>query len=223
MTKAENETRGRNAYRGILEAIREGIFLPGDRLREEEVAQRLGMSRTPVREAFGRLLEKGLLQPAPGRGLAIAVLEMDQLFELYALRGEFEGLVARFAARHATEAEILNMEAILQEQEQPGADAVALNLAFHEAIYGAAHNQFLIKSLQSLTETTYLLGRSTLSTDQRAAQAVQEHRQILAAIARHDPAEAAGAARHHIRQAYLERLKMYRESGAPTPPIQQAD
>ncbi|MFC3339535.1 GntR family transcriptional regulator [Paracandidimonas soli] len=223
MPIARNSTQFITAYQEIKHRILTGAFPANLRLREVEVAETLGLGRTPVREALKRLEDERLLTHEPRRGLVVTSLDRKSVSELYAMREILEAAAAEFAARHATEAEILNMEAILQEQEQPGADAVALNLAFHEAIYGAAHNQFLIKSLQSLTETTYLLGRSTLSTDQRAAQAVQEHRQILAAIARHDPAEAAGAARHHIRQAYLERLKMYRESGAPTPPIQQAD
>lgn len=217
MPIARNSTQFITAYQEIKHRILTGAFPANHRLREIEVSQALGLGRTPVREALKRLEDERLLTHEPRRGLVVTSLDRKSVSELYAMREILEAAAAEFAARHATEAEILNMEAILQEQDQPGADAVALNLAFHEAIYGAAHNQFLIKSLQSLTETTYLLGRSTLSTDQRAAQAVQEHRQILAAIARHDPVEAAAAARHHIRQAYLERLKMYRENAAHLP------
>lgn len=210
MTKAENETRGRNAYRGILEAIREGIFLPGDRLREEEVAQRLGMSRTPVREAFGRLLEKGLLQPAPGRGLAIAVLEMDQLFELYALRGEFEGLVARFAARHATEAEIAHLRQVNDRFAAAAspAEAARINRRFHARLYDAARNRYLRSAVEDLQETIALLPVTTFSRKGRLAEAVAEHEAIVAAIERRDPDGAAEAARAHIERALATRLQL---------------
>jgi DNA-binding GntR family transcriptional regulator len=103
-------TRGQNAYRMILTAIREGLYKPGDRLREEEVASRFGMSRTPVREGLGRLQEKGLVEAASGRGLAVATLNMQQVLELYAMREEVEGTAARFSSQHITAVEIENME-----------------------------------------------------------------------------------------------------------------
>ena len=212
MPIARNSTQFITAYQEIKRRILSGAFPANCRLREIDVSQALGLGGTPVREALKRLEDERLLTHEPRRGLVVTSLDRKSVSELYAMREILEAAAAQFAARHATEAEILNMEAILQEQEQPGADAVSLNLAFHEAIYGAAHNQFLIKSLRSLTDTTYLLGHSTLSSENRAAQAVQEHRQILEAIAQHNPAEAAEAARNHIRQAHLERLKMYRES-----------
>src|SRR3546814_21198952 len=92
---------------------------------------------------------------------------------------DLESAAAALAARHATDAEIANMQAILQEG---GNDPVALNLRFHDAIYSAAHNRHLIRLLRSLTDTTYLLGRSTLSSKARAKAAMQEHADIAAAI-----------------------------------------
>ena len=107
-TAEPGKTRGQNAYGAILAAIRDGIYRPGDAIREEEVASRIGVSRTPVREALGRLQEKGLVEAAQGRGVAVAILSTSQVFELYAIRQEMEGLVARFAAQHATTAEMDN-------------------------------------------------------------------------------------------------------------------
>ena len=102
-------TLGRDAYTAIKSAIRDGTYRPGDRLREEEVAERFGISRTPVREALARLQEKGLLEAGPGRGLSVTVLDMQRIFEIYALRLELEGIVARFASHHATDVEIENL------------------------------------------------------------------------------------------------------------------
>lgn len=199
------------AYNEIKRRIMSGDFAADDRLREIDVANHLGLGRTPVREALKRLEDEGLLTHEPRRGLVVTRIDQRGVTELYSMREVLEGAAAEFAARHATDAEIDNMAAILEDEHHPDMDAVALNLAFHNAIYTAAHNRHLIRSLNALTDTTYLLGRSTLATERRAALALQEHASILAAIRARDPQAAGDAARHHIRQAYLERLRMLRE------------
>lgn len=198
------------AYNEIKRRILVGDFAADDRLREVNVAQLLNMGRTPVREALKRLEDEGLLTHEPRRGLVVTRIDQRGVTELYAMREVLEGAAAEFAARHATDAEIENMAAILEDERRPGADAVALNLAFHNAIYAAAHNRHLIRSLNALTDTTYLLGRSTLAAQKRADKANEEHSAVIAAIRARDPQAAGEAARHHIRQAYLERLRMLR-------------
>lgn len=214
MTETTRQTRGQSTYRAILDAIREGIYAPGDRLREEEVAERLGVSRTPVREALGRLQEKGLLEAAPGRGLAIAVLNMQQIFELYAIRGELEGLVARFAAQHATEVEIANLERLntqFSEAEAP-LEAARLNRLFHARLYDAARNRYLRAAVEDLQESIALLPVTTFVQQGRLALAVQEHGAIIAAIAARDPEAAARAATAHIERALATRLGLAGEA-----------
>lgn len=196
------------AYNDIKRRIFMGEFAPGTRLREVEVASLLALGRTPVREALKRIQDEGLLRHEPGRGLVVAVMDQQEVGELYAMRESLESTAAALAALHATEAEILNMEAILQEG---GDDPVALNLRFHEAIYSAAHNRYLIRLVRSMTDTTYLLGRSTLDRRERAELAMQEHMAILDAIRRRDSEAAAAAARHHIHQALMARLRMLRQ------------
>lgn len=196
------------AYNEIKRRVLSGEFTPGARLRETEVAGLLSMGRTPVREALKRIQNEGLLRHEPGRGLVVAVMDQQEVGELYAMREALESTAAAMAARHANEAEILNMEAILQEG---GDDPVAVNLRFHEAIYSAAHNRHLIRLVRSLTDTTYLLGRSTLDTAERATQARTEHAEIMQAIRARDPQAAAQAATQHIHQALMERLKLLRQ------------
>jgi DNA-binding GntR family transcriptional regulator len=94
----------KDAYTLILEAIDAGVYKPGDRLVESELAERFGVSRTPVREALQRLETQSMLS-RDGRSLIVASLDHNQLAELYAVRTELEGLAARLAARHATEEE----------------------------------------------------------------------------------------------------------------------
>ena len=91
----------KDAYELILDAIDVGLYRPGERLVESELAERFGVSRTPIREALQRLETQGLLT-RDGRSLIVASLDHNQLAELYVVRTELEGLAARLAARHAT-------------------------------------------------------------------------------------------------------------------------
>ncbi len=210
MPISKRNTQAHAAYVQIKQRILAGQLAGSDRLREVEVAEMLGMGRTPVRESLKRLEDEGLLTHEPRRGLVVTSLDQQAVTELYAMREVLEAAAAGFAARNATPAEIANMELILAEYG-PRTDAVALNLDFHQAIYGAAHNRHLIRSLQSISDTTYLLGRSTLASRARADIAQQEHLGILAAIRDRDAVRASEAARQHIHNALLERLKLLRQ------------
>ncbi|GAA4120573.1 GntR family transcriptional regulator [Aminobacter aganoensis] len=204
-----SKTRGQSTYQAILAAIRDGIYRPGDPLREEEVAARLSVSRTPVREALGRLQEKGLLEAAPGRGVAVSILSMRQIFELYAMREELEGIVARFAARHATEAEIANLERLNAEfaaaAENPKL-AAQWNRQFHARLYDAARNRYLRQAVEDLQETIALLPDTTFIQKGRTATATEEHVSIIEAIRRRDAEGAEKAAVDHIKAALDVRL-----------------
>jgi DNA-binding GntR family transcriptional regulator len=209
MPIAKQNTQANLAYNELKKRILMGFFGSSDRLREIEVAELLKMGRTPVREAIKRLEDEGLLTHEPRRGLVVTSLDQQSVTELYAMRELLEGGAARFAAKHASEAEIGNMEHILREGRESD-DPVAANLAFHQSIYGAAHNKFLIRALQSLTNSTYLLGRSTLEMAGRPEAAHEEHLAIFDAIRDGDPVRAEQTAREHIRSALLERLKILR-------------
>lgn len=209
MPISKANSRSHAAYNEIKRRILAGVFTPADRLRETEVASLLSMGRTPVREALKRIQDEGLITHQPGRGLVITTMDQQEVGELYAMREVLESAAAGLAARHASDVEILHMQAILDEGD--GGDPVAQNLRFHQAIYAAAHNRYLLRSLQSLTDTTYLLGRSTLAGPARARVSNTEHQAIVDAIRARDPAAAEAAARHHIHQALLERLKMLRQ------------
>ncbi|ANN78733.1 GntR family transcriptional regulator [Bordetella flabilis] len=213
MPIAKQNTQANLAYQELKKRILMGFFGASGRLREIEVAELLNMGRTPVREALKRLEDEGLVTHEPRRGLVVTSLDQQSVTELYAMRELLEGGAARFAAKHASEAEIDNMAHILREGRE-GGDPVAANLAFHQSIYGAAHNKFLIRALRSLTDSTYLLGRSTLETPGRPEAAHDEHLAIYEAIRDGDPLRAEQVAREHIRNALLERLKILRAQQA---------
>lgn len=203
-------SRGSRVYRGLVERIRAGDLQPGARVREEVVAEMLGVSRTPVREAFARLQARGLLENT-SQGLAVSVLSRPQVMELYAMRAKLEGAAAAFAAENASPAEVASLRhaaSLFDAQQGTAADFARANTLFHEAIYEAAHNRYLIRMLEDLNDSLALLPNTTFSVPGRAEAAQAEHRAILDAIERRDPAEAEKAACDHIGQALEGRLKL---------------
>ena len=112
----DGRTIHKDAYQLILGAIDGGVYKPGDRLVESELAERFGVSRTPIREALQRLETQSLLA-RDGRSLVVASLDHNQMAELYVVRGELEGLAARLAAKHATPEEVQVLREMLNEDQ----------------------------------------------------------------------------------------------------------
>jgi DNA-binding GntR family transcriptional regulator len=190
-----------------------GLYRPGDRLREEEVAQRLKVSRTPVREALGRLMAKGFIEPASGRGLIVRSLDTTEVLELYAMREILEGAAARLAAQHASPPEIdslIDLEEAFEAKADNPAEMARFNRAFHETIFRAARNRYLDSALQKLQDGIILLGVTTFSVQDRPSTAAEEHRALIDAIAAQDPDQAEKLARSHIQEALRARLKLLR-------------
>ena len=203
--------RGEQVYRRIRDAVQSGELKPGTRLREVELAEWLGVSRTQVRAALGRLAGDGLVANDPVRGMIIAELDHQMITELYVMREVLEGTAAGLAARHASDAEIAALEGIMKRDREMGGDAEGLannNRVFHDLLYRSAHNRYLLKTLNTLRESMALLGNTTLALPGRADSAIDEHAALVTAIKRRDSAAAEKAARTHIRSAYQARMQM---------------
>lgn len=203
---------GEAVFRSLCEALQAGSYRSGDRLREEEVAQRLKVSRTPVREALGRLAARGFVAPAGGRGLIVRSLDISEVLELYAMREIMEGAAARLAAAHASPTEIDALRDIEQAfVEAPASnttDMARLNRAFHEAICRAARNRYLDNASRELQDWIALLGPTTFTVSGRPSTSHDEHRAIIEAIAARDGDKAEQFARAHISEALRCRLKL---------------
>jgi DNA-binding GntR family transcriptional regulator len=203
-------SRAQQVYDSLIEFLRKGTYKPGDRIRAEDVAQTFDVSRTPVREALSRLQERGLLEMTP-TGLAVAQLKRQNVLELYAVRELLEGSAARFAAQHASPSDLYSMRRIAEAFAEPCDDpgrVAQLNRSFHNAIYEAAHNRYLLVMLQGMHDTLMLLPSTTFTVPGRQETAVDEHTAILDAIEKRDPDEAEQQARAHIRRARDTRLGM---------------
>ena len=198
-----------DAYGLILEAIDVGIYRPGDRLVESELAERFGMSRTPIREALQRLETQSLLA-RDGRSLIVASLDHNQMSELYVVRRELEGLAARLAARHATPEEITVLRDMVTRDDalvgNPPAMARA-NRRFHKQIHLASHNRYLVQQLDLVHRTMALMATTSLAAQGRGEIAQSEHDGIVRAIEARDEAGAEKALKDHISIAFMTRLK----------------
>ena len=198
-----------DAYSLILEAIDVGVYKPGDRLVESDLADRFGVSRTPVREALQRLETQSLLE-RDGRSLIVASLDHNQMAELYVVRRELEGLAARLAARHATKEEVQVLREMVAADNALVNDPPALaraNRRFHQQIHLASHNRYLVQQLDLVHRTMALMATTSLAAFGRGEIAQSEHDGIVSAIEARDEDAAYAALKEHISVAFMTRLK----------------
>ncbi len=211
---SETKPQQSDAYQMILGAIDTGIYRPGDRLVESELAERFGVSRTPIREALQRLETQSLLA-RDGRSLIVASLDHNEMADLYVVRSELEGLAARLAARHATEEEVRVLQRMVEEDQARLNDPAALarsNRQFHRQVHLASHNRFLVQQLDLVYRSMALMATTSLAIEGRGEIAQAEHGRIVEAIAAGDGDKAAAAFRAHISHAFESRLRQNAEA-----------
>ncbi|HCP81429.1 MAG TPA: GntR family transcriptional regulator [Octadecabacter sp.] len=200
----------KDAYEMILEAIDTGTYKPGSRLVESELAERFGVSRTPIREALQRLETQSLLA-RDGRSLIVASLDHGQLSELYVVRGALEGLAARLAARHSTPEELAVLRDMLVADRKLVGDPEAMSRAnrrFHKQIHLASHNRFLVQQLDLVHRSMALLASTSIAAEGRPSDTLEEHERIVSAIEAGDGDAADQALRDHISEAFTIRLRL---------------
>lgn len=203
-------TRGEFVYAQLREEIFTRKLRSGDRLREIELADRLRVSRTPVREALQRLGAEGLVMVTSSRGLVVTELTPENVMALYAMREILEGAAARFASERASTLEIEYLQNAISRMRGviSASEAAAQNQRLHDFIVRSAHNEFLLKAVNALGDTMALLGTTTYSVPGRIESGLRDNEEIVACIARRDADAAEQAARTHIRAASTLRLGM---------------
>ncbi len=200
----------KDAYSLVLEAIDQGLYSPGDRLVESELAERFGVSRTPIREALQRLETQAVLV-RDGRSMVVCSLDHDQLGELYVVRAELEGLAGRLAAQHAAPEEVRVLRAMAEKDIELLGDPEKLaraNRRFHRQIHLASHNRYLIQQLETLHRSMALMATTTFAISGRDQTALEEHMRVVEAIENRDPEAADQSLRIHISKAYETRLQL---------------
>jgi DNA-binding GntR family transcriptional regulator len=182
----------------IREAIFSGVYAPGAQLREVELSQALDVSRGPVREALLRLEREGLVRSAWHRGATVITLAPQDIAELDSLRGALEHLAVQRVVAHASDEDLAEIgKAVeLMERAEDAHAMVRCDIAFHDAVYGAAHHARLRSQIHLL-----LLTRIGLSSDGYLAHIPGEHRRLVAALQARDTAAALELFAEHRRHA----------------------
>ena len=180
-----------------------GELAPGDKLNEATLAERLGVSRGPVREAFRMLEEAGLLTLKKNRGVYVRQVPLDEALEIYDLRAMMEAEVGALLAINATAEQITALQTMLSSMEAAVAASDAplyfqLNVEFHETLVSFAGNKKMFLLYRRLTRELDLFRRRNLSQQALLSNSIQEHREVLAAIASRDPERAAQTLRRHV-------------------------
>jgi DNA-binding GntR family transcriptional regulator len=194
------------AYDYLESAILTGRLKPRERLVEQELAEQLKMSRTPIREALRRLEERGLVRILPRRGAVVSDISPADVENVYVVRSALEGLAARLVIDHITSEEIERVRGLeaAHAQQATGGDVRALmraNDQFHDAIYGAARNPCLLDMIRQLRRQIYAVRFSGWVEPARIARSVAEHRQMVEALGRRDGDGLAGLTEEHLRVA----------------------
>jgi DNA-binding GntR family transcriptional regulator len=189
--------------------ILSGELAQGERLVEDRLAERLGVSRNPVREAIRVLAAEGFVKVTPRQGASVAVLSADEAEELFDVRMALEGLAARLAARKSTPESADALRAVLDTSREAVADGrltqvADLNTAFHSAVAEAAGNAYLNLVMGHMLKRAQWVFQQT--ADVRAPHSWTEHLSLYEAIAAGDEDEAQARAVAHVaaaRRSYL--------------------
>ena len=206
--RLENRTLGERVYDLLREDILSGHLGPGAELSEVALAERLGVSRGPVREALGRLSAQGLVTIQPRRGAYVSVLTRQEFLEAYQVREVLEALAARLAVTSLRPEDLAELEALQGEMLQAARDKAVrsffdANHRFHLRLVSLSGNGRLIETHAQLTERMGRYMARSLSLRGNLERSLQEHREILDALRDRDGLRAAAAVGAHIHVPQL--------------------
>ena len=201
--------------------ILSGKLPSGSRLAEIALAERLGVSRTPVREAVQRLVQDGLVEVAANRGAKVKTVSTADVEDVYAVREVLDGLAARLAATHHTLVQLESMRSALAKLEQADANdfdtQIAADLEFHGRIAEASGNLTLTATLRGLSENVARVKLLSKHTNQSETTRTAHH-DLLEAISKRDATAAEHLAKAHVlefRAIILDQLQSFTERTTP--------
>lgn len=196
--------RRAEALRDQLEQdIVTGHFKPGERLDEQSLAKRFGVSRTPIREALMQLASNGMVDLQPHRGAFVASLSLKEIIERFEMMAALEGMCGALAARRITDEQRSNLveahKACAEAAKNSSIDAYYYaNKRFHQAIYDACNNAYLVEQARQLQTRLQPYRRLQLRARHRVSNSLNEHQSIVEAILDGDSAKAEQHLREHI-------------------------
>ncbi|MHB1404427.1 MAG: GntR family transcriptional regulator [Desulfitobacteriaceae bacterium] len=200
----------------LRNAILDGKLRPGERLVERDIAEKLGISRTPIREAIRKLELERLVVHIPRKGVVVAGFSKEEVMEILAIRSVLEGLICRFAAEKIEDKQIERLEYLLEQinQEHQKGNVKKVNTLhdkFHETVYRAAESPRLYDLFSTLGEYIRKFAQIGYTKPGRTEKAIKEHQEILNSLRNRDAKQAESMAVKHVensREAYLEAYMM---------------
>ena len=207
-------------FETLRDAIITQVLKPGERLMEIQLADEMGVSRTPVREAIRKLELEGLVVMVPRKGAYVAGVSMKDIHEVYEVRAALEMLAVSLAAERITDEELdaLERQVLRESEAEANADEhsldniIYIDSSFHDIIYQAAHNQRLVQFVNILQEQLQRFRAASLSRPGRSKTALEEHKQIVEALAERNGELAAKLAKEHIDNAESAMISGMEES-----------
>lgn len=201
----------------LRDAIRKGILEPGERLMEVQLAEELGISRTPVREAIRKLEQEGYVIMMPRRGTYVSDISTNDVKEIFEIRSALESLAAGLAARRIEPDELETLQNLLIEIEGYIAKndiekIVETDIKFHGLLYKVSRNERLVNIISNLKEQLARFRTLSMSYPGRLQETLEEHSEMVEAIANGDVSAARDAAEHHMERAEKTLLKAMRKA-----------
>ena len=193
-------------FESLRKAIVEGSLKPGQRLMEVQLAEQLGVSRTPVREAIRKLELEGFVIMLPRKGAYVADMSVKDIIDVLEVRSALEGLAANLAAERMDEEEIKELKKIsesLNEAMETGNldEILKKDVEFHQCIFEAAGNKKLTQMINSLWEQVYRFRAGYMSDNNAMKGIKEEHALLIEAIVSGDRNRASKCAKDHIERA----------------------
>ncbi len=201
MHKIERNKLTNQVYDILKEMIANHRFEPGTRINVEQITKELGVSRTPVWEAVGRLKQEGLVIDIPNRGVFMAVLTPQKALDLYAIREVLEGMAARLAAVRIEQKFLAVMEACLEQQQpvvkqQNLKEYSKLDFQFHATVYESCGNTYLQEMLEAIKNKMRPI-QISIQVGPVLPRLYEDHVNLLNALRAHDPDKAEKVFREH--------------------------
>ena len=203
----ENKNLRDFVFEKLKHTIMSGEFLYGERLVERAVAEKIGVSRTPLREAFRRLEAEGLIETLANGGVVISRFSQDEVRQFYAIRANLEGLAVEWGLDRIVEQDFLQMEDCIINMEKEGnegntKEVARYNTDFHNIIMRLSHSPILVSFIDGLkNRMQFIIAQSLSSNALQYKQSVTEHNRILKAMQARDKTEAVAAMREHLLSA----------------------
>ena len=196
----------------LREAIRNGVLKPGERIMEIQLAEELGVSRTPVREAIRKLELEGYVVMMPRRGTYVASMSIRDINEIFEIRTALESLSNGLAADHITDDELEHLQRLLviiggYIKDGNIDKIVETDIEFHDTMYHAARNERLVGIISNLRDQLTRFRTLSMSYPGRLEETLEEHKKIVEAIANGDRKAASKAAELHMENSEKTLLK----------------